>query len=447
MTDSLTLDSSQAQNTSRKAGGNPGRRSNQMNFNPLHPSMELPPEQLIRLMGLESKKTRKQQKSSPQPGDKPRRQSADTQPAEEPVASIPVSDKPAKPQRPLATKSKRYAREVSDIPGFSEKRRGLLIPSIVAVLVAGLVVSGYLFWQRPSSVAVQETGVPATPVPASKPQPKKQPVQQPAVTPARPQPKAVKAPPVTRPAAPPAGMQPAAPAPAIAPVQTVNEPNSAEWQAAIDAEQARLREAAQQRLQQQLVDVENMDETQAASLPEPDATLPATEPEDAMPADPVNDEQPPLDTTASEPEAVIEIPQVTAPEQAPAAEEMAEALEQAPVLETEEALEPAPVQDPESMTIPAPAQEYVPAADQTGHEAGSDGVETQQPLQQDNTLVPAPEDTLPENTIDNVEPLQPEAVDIQASDSNQLSQPPVPDEAPMQTQPLQSDDVVPPPEG
>jgi hypothetical protein len=32
-------------------------------FNPLHPSMELPPEQLIRLLGMESKKTRKHMKT------------------------------------------------------------------------------------------------------------------------------------------------------------------------------------------------------------------------------------------------------------------------------------------------------------------------------------------------------------------------------------------------
>lgn len=38
--------------------------SAQLNFNPLHPSMELPPEQLIRLLGMETKKDRKGQSGS-----------------------------------------------------------------------------------------------------------------------------------------------------------------------------------------------------------------------------------------------------------------------------------------------------------------------------------------------------------------------------------------------
>ena len=40
-----------------------GRGRGALAFNPLHPSMELPPEQLIRLLGMESKKTRKHMKT------------------------------------------------------------------------------------------------------------------------------------------------------------------------------------------------------------------------------------------------------------------------------------------------------------------------------------------------------------------------------------------------
>lgn len=44
-----------------------GPESAQLNFNPIHPSMELPPEQLIRLLGMETKKDRKAQPGSADP--------------------------------------------------------------------------------------------------------------------------------------------------------------------------------------------------------------------------------------------------------------------------------------------------------------------------------------------------------------------------------------------
>ena len=49
-----------------KGGANPPTGGGgRLAFNPLHPSMELPPEQLIRLLSLETKKTRKKEAHQP----------------------------------------------------------------------------------------------------------------------------------------------------------------------------------------------------------------------------------------------------------------------------------------------------------------------------------------------------------------------------------------------
>jgi hypothetical protein len=62
----------------RKAVDTPPAAGGKAHFNPLHPSMELPPEQLIRLLGVESKKTRRQDKSCRQQEVAPRQPKNDT---------------------------------------------------------------------------------------------------------------------------------------------------------------------------------------------------------------------------------------------------------------------------------------------------------------------------------------------------------------------------------
>ena len=63
MTDKTIVDPGHAQRLQRRTGDKPAPSAGQLNFNPVHPSMELPPEQLIRLLGMESKKTRKSRKA------------------------------------------------------------------------------------------------------------------------------------------------------------------------------------------------------------------------------------------------------------------------------------------------------------------------------------------------------------------------------------------------
>ncbi|MDT8386176.1 MAG: hypothetical protein RQ736_01575 [Thiogranum sp.] len=53
------------QSSINQSGQSP--ESAQLNFNPIHPSMELPPEQLIRLLGMETKKDRKDQPGNADP--------------------------------------------------------------------------------------------------------------------------------------------------------------------------------------------------------------------------------------------------------------------------------------------------------------------------------------------------------------------------------------------
>ncbi len=242
-------------------------------FNPLHPSMELPPEQLIRLLGMESKKTRKhlkikhssnQQNSRRAINEKKTQPSPDHQNAlcatgeekqqasQESQQSRPLSDE----QKPHRSPSQGVRKKAADRPrrpepqqvarpghpmeyernepaDFDKRSPGWLLPALVTGLVAGITVSASLFWYKSSSSAKQETPVPvASSEPRNRQIPKRQPNTQLE----------------KRKAAPDSAKTTALPTPAKA----AGSGNDANRQAALKAEQNRLRSAAEQRLTEQL---------------------------------------------------------------------------------------------------------------------------------------------------------------------------------------------------
>ena len=71
MTDSTIVDPGHKQRLQRRTDDKLASSGSQLNFNPLHPSMELPPEQLIRLLGMEGKKIRKSRKTRRSPKQAP----------------------------------------------------------------------------------------------------------------------------------------------------------------------------------------------------------------------------------------------------------------------------------------------------------------------------------------------------------------------------------------
>lgn len=209
---------------------------NRMAFNPLHPSMELPPEQLIRLLGLETKKTRKQDARQARKRPEtpvPRSAGHDTKPS----AQLPP---PIRPQR---------SRAAAAHTRTEKSRSGLLLPAIAVGVLAGVAASGYVFWYqdgpvvgtRPTASVVsapvrkpaQPADVATSPVPTSKRSLPESVTSKPAVKPATP---AVAG--TVHRATPPAPMASGAGDPA--------------WQAAAEAEHQRLRTEAEQRFAQRL---------------------------------------------------------------------------------------------------------------------------------------------------------------------------------------------------
>ena len=254
-------------------------RGGALSFNPVHPSQELPPEQLIRLLGMESKKSRNHlkklnssRKQQPRPAvveeriqrsekpPKPERASEEQKPqssqdlrqskrsVEEPrTRRPPAADKPVgreqgpepqqevRPRHPLE-----YERNEPAV--FEQRGPGWFLPSLVIGLVAGAVVSATLFWFKSPTTPKQVTpAAEATSEPRKQRIPKQQPTNRQ----------------VTRKATP--GVAPPPPAPAKAavktPAKTPASENDARWQAAVNSEQKRLRRAAEQRLAEQLTQI------------------------------------------------------------------------------------------------------------------------------------------------------------------------------------------------
>lgn len=122
---------------SRVTGGS------QLSFNPLHPSSELPPEQLIRLLGMETRKTRKQPKSAKNTASRQPGTSQGT--GQEPAGTFTAEKRHS---------HRKSARAVTDSQIFGSKRKGLLVSSIVSGALAGVAISAYLFLgETPPSTA------------------------------------------------------------------------------------------------------------------------------------------------------------------------------------------------------------------------------------------------------------------------------------------------------
>lgn len=212
--------------TRRKDGvsaGSPGPRS----FNPLHPSMELPPEQLIRLLKLHTRKTRKHKKQI-------KSQQADPVTPDSPDTVTVVTTQ--------TTRTRTRPEQTVSPPAFAEPgRRGLLLPSTIAGILLGSAVSAWLFLEphdgRQPTVSTTVT----------------EQLQQPS-TPAR----------KTAPAAAPAPVAnlaiAAPPAPPLAATSVADEKSTSvsrqtpdsEWRAAVLKEQKRLYREARQRFNTQL---------------------------------------------------------------------------------------------------------------------------------------------------------------------------------------------------
>ena len=270
MTDSTTIDSGQTQKKQRRATDKPRAANVRSSFNPLHPSMELPPEQLIRLLGLESKKIRKQKRTQPAPAQQTTASpSASTKlPTEEPVRSEPA---PAASQTRSARSTHRQREyEHARKKGNSKSRRGLWVPALAAGLVCGIAVSAYLFWTQPEHGAATTAAAPAT--------------------------NKVSRSPVSSAPRKPATKTPAPTAKSTPPSAAKNDPA---WLATIEARGKHLRDEAKQRLDQRL---------KGAVPAPPIAAVPVVKPTQAevvthvKPKTVVTDE--PALVTSGEPEAV-----------------------------------------------------------------------------------------------------------------------------------------------
>jgi hypothetical protein len=237
MNDTPLVDAGHARRASdkRRASGS------QSSFNPLHPSMELPPEQLIRLLGLEGKKTRKRPKSATAKKVMPAKEVTPPNEVAPKAASasawtlpddmVPASRKRATHSVNTASNPARSKRRRSyaDEPLFQERRKGLLLPAIAIGALAGIAASAYLFWWQPAP----EQPTITTPAVAVKP------------------PAAAKTVPPRQPAA----------TVAPSPGQAINAPiqrkqpevvNDAKWRAAVQAQEQRVRAAAEERLRERM---------------------------------------------------------------------------------------------------------------------------------------------------------------------------------------------------
>lgn len=242
---SPTIDEGQTQGRNRRASDQTRSTGSQSRFNPLHPSMELPPEQLIRLLGLEDKITRKKQKAAP-PSSPPEPESTEAHVTATPVAKPKrASTERTLPKLEVPTDHQMYRkrrRESMDSSPFVPKRSSMLPKAIGFGVVVGIAVSAYLFRGQPESETGQPLPVAATTAKPVKPLAPATPVAKPAAT----SQSAGKPLPVTPPV-----RTTAAPVqkPAESPVNRETAPlDDPRWHAVVEAQEQRLRDAAQQRL-------------------------------------------------------------------------------------------------------------------------------------------------------------------------------------------------------
>ncbi|VAW74360.1 hypothetical protein MNBD_GAMMA15-1348 [hydrothermal vent metagenome] len=154
-------DPGQAQRMARRTSDKPSPAGGQLNFNPLHPSMELPPEQLIRLLGLEHKTKRRKKKTRKTRTVNARiNHDAEDAPASEAVKLSLPETTPASAER---------ERDIESTP-FGDSQKRLIVPALIVGAVAGIAISAYLFWGgSEDTAAVAKQSAPAAEIKAAVP--------------------------------------------------------------------------------------------------------------------------------------------------------------------------------------------------------------------------------------------------------------------------------------
>lgn len=171
MAETPSLDKRNSQTQGKKTESAASSTAGQLNFNPLHPSMELPPEQLIRLLGLETRKPRKHKKRSATAStSKPARNDIG-QPAKTPPESasgdaagthFPKREpERRRPEPRAASVNRSAAKRPSPRHRHGKRRSSLLFPAALVGALAGAGIVGYLLWHQPTTTATQSTA-PAT---------------------------------------------------------------------------------------------------------------------------------------------------------------------------------------------------------------------------------------------------------------------------------------------
>lgn len=351
MTDTTIVDPEHTHQQNRRTSDKPRAGGRQSSFNPLHPSMELPPEQLIRLLGLEGKKVRK--KSKPVPAKAPA--GAVSRPAASmPAAEIPPVPEPLAPMRAetsVARRAPRKQRARQDLSAFPERRTGLLLPALGIGMLAGLAVTAYLFWWQPAPVstpAARSAGTGESVAP-----PKALPVK-------RTQPSPVSAParPVTEPAKP-------------TQQELATDPK---WRTALTAREQQLRAAAEQRLNQRIQEAgRSARQPEANTAVVPAAAVDKTEDlPDSMGTESAIPAQNPAPTPEIRHDEALEASPAVAAEAADtaAAQAPANLTPPAPFAETD----PVPVPD-NSVTAPVPASDAEPTPDASAPPESNAGTE------------------------------------------------------------------------
>ena len=344
MNDSFTID--QGQSRDRRASDKPRASGSQSRFNPLHPSLELPPEQLIRLLGLEDKQSRKRHKherdtatTAVRPNTVPAGNDRPAAPAAPPKAASALPRMEVPSDHPMY--QKRRQRHLETAP-FSPRRSNLLWPAAGIGIVGGLIVSAYIFWWQPTSGPTSQATVQTTqPAPVVRSTPAAA-----AAVKTVPAAKPVTATPAPAQRAPLASTPPPA-TPAPAPVE------DPAWRAAVEKQEQRLQEAAEKRL------LERMRAGGAAPADTASAGLAGDTPPSAPRPEPTVDSeyqaQPSLQT---EPPVEVEM-EMPAPMDTPSQAETPTATEPEPDA-------PAPADAAASPSLQTPAVDYLPMpADET----------------------------------------------------------------------------------
>lgn len=212
-----------ATDTGRKGAVRPRSGGSQARFNPLHPSMELPPEQLIRLLGLEAKTGRARRKAPPPPAGN------DAGALTAKRTTLSASELP---RMEIGARERNPRRRAQ---AHTPARRGtspLLLATGMGV-IAGAVVAAYLLLGQPPRglPATSPSQVTTATPPEEKVTTGNQPTPSPALAPQNPSPATPTADPV-------------APPPALG--------DNSRWEAVVQAQEQRLQAAAAQRFSQRL---------------------------------------------------------------------------------------------------------------------------------------------------------------------------------------------------